>query len=247
MLLVEDDIVSRAFLTAALRAVPAEVDSVDNLAAALSLAQAQDYALWLLDANLPDGSGAELLSKLRCRHPHTPALAHTATTDAGVLDELIAAGFVEVLIKPLPAAAIQAAVRRVLGLTHPHDGNAAIAAAGEQPVWDDDAAALALNGNRVHIAALRRLFVEELPHLRKRIDVAMCSGDLDGVRANLHKLRASCGFVGAAHLGAAAQALHQHADSPAVLARFSQAAQDTLAAFADRCLDRDPPVPSLSR
>ena len=232
VLLVEDDPVSRAFLTAAVQAVPAEVDSADTLATALSLAQAQDYALWLFDANLPDGSGAELLGKLRCTHPHTPALAHTATDDCDVLDALIAAGFLEVLVKPLPASAIQGAVRRVLGLACEPGHTGAISAVDTQPLWDDEAAALALNGNRSHIATLRGLFVEELPRLRERIDVAVHDGDLDGVRASLHKLRASCGFVGAARLGEAAHALHLQADSPAMLARFDQAAHDTLAAVA---------------
>lgn len=240
VLLVEDDPVSRAFLTAAVQAVPAEVDSADNLAAALSLAQAHDYALWLFDAHLADGSGTELLRQLRGDHPHTPALAHTATADADVLDTLLAAGFLEVLVKPLPAATVQGAVRRVLGLTHEPDSSVMSPAAGKQPVWDDEAAALALNGNRTHIATLRGLFVDELPRLRERIDVAVHGGDLDGVRGSLHRLRASCGFVGAARLGEATRALHQQADSPALLARFEEAAEDTLATAAGI----DQPVPS---
>ncbi|MGH8076213.1 MAG: response regulator [Lysobacter sp.] len=230
VLLVEDDVISRAFLTAAVRAVPAEVDSADNLAAALSLANAQEYALWLFDANLPDGSGTELLASLRGRHPHIPAIAHTATGDRDVLDALLAAGFLEVLVKPLPATVIQGTVRRVLGLAYECDVDTRLPAGGKQPVWDDEAAALALNGNHAHIATLRGLFVEELPHLRERIDGAVNGGDFDGVRANLHKLRASCGFVGAARLGEATHALQQQVDSPALFARFDEAAQDTLAA-----------------
>lgn len=230
VLLVEDDVVSRAFLTAAVQAVPAEVDSADNLAAALSLGCAQDYALWLFDANLPDGNGAELLARLRARHPHTPALAHTATDDRVVLDALITAGFLEVLVKPLPAAAVQGAVRRVLGLPCGDDaGVGLVATGGKVPVWDDDAATRALNGNRAHVATLRSLFVEELPRVRERIGGAVSSGDFDGVRASLHKLRASCGFVGAARLGEATHALQRQTDSPALFARFEEAAQDTLA------------------
>lgn len=248
VLLVEDDPVSRAFLTAAVQAVPADVDSADNLAAALALAQAHDYALWLFDAHLADGSGAELLHQLRRSHPHIPALAHTASVDADVLDTLIAAGFLEVLIKPLPAAAIQGVVRRVLGLACEQGSSAtdirlACPAAGKQPVWDDEAAALALNGNRAHIATLRGLFVDELPRLRERIGVAVHGGDLDGVRGSLHKLRASCGFVGAARLGEAARALHQQADSPALLARFDEAAADTLDTAA-ATVGIDQPAPS---
>lgn len=248
VLLVEDDPVSRAFLTAAVRAMPAEVDSADNLAAALSLARAQDYGLWLFDANLPDGTGADLLRQLRGRHPHTPALAHTATGERDVLDALIAAGFLEVLVKPLPAAAIQRAIRRVLGLAVEPEGDPVLAAGGKQPVWDDDAAARALNGNRAHIATLRGLFVDELPRLRERIGVAVRGGDLAGVRADLHKLRASCGFVGAARLGETAQALYLQADSPLLLARFDEAAKDTLVATAASVADAAlPPSDGQSR
>ena len=232
VLLVEDDPVSRTFLTAAVQAVPAEVDSADTLGAALSLAQARKYALWLFDANLPDGSGAELLGKLRCTHPHTPALAHTATDHGDVRDALLAAGFLEVLVKPLPASAIQGAVRRVLGLAHERSKTAGRSPASRRPLWDDDAAAIALNGNRAHMQMLRGLFVEELPQLRDRIDVAAAGGDLEGVRAHLHKLRASCGFVGAARLGEAAHALHLQADSHVALARFDLAVHATLSAVA---------------
>lgn len=231
VLLVEDDPVSRAFLAAAVQAVPAEVDCADSLAAARFLAQRQDYALWLIDANLADGNGAELLRELRGRFPDTPALAHTATADADVRGVLLAAGFLDVLVKPLPATALQAAVRRALGFAGDDTiGGTSTIATGVQPVWDDEAAALALNGNRAHIAILRGLFVDELPHLRGRIALAVQGGDLDGVRGSLHKLRASCGFVGAARLGEAARALHRHADSPALLARFDAAAAETLSA-----------------
>lgn len=229
ILLVEDDPVSRTFLAAAARATPAEVDAADSVAAAMALAGAQHYDLWLFDANLPDGSGSGMLGSLRGRGLETPALAHTATQDRETLDALIAAGFTEVLVKPLPAMRVQAAIRRALGLV----------LAGEQagdvpppcvahPVWDDDVAALALNGNRTHIATLRGLFIGELPNLRQRIGTAARGGDFDAIRAELHRLRASCGFVGAARLAAAAQALHHQADSPTLLARFDEVVQDTL-------------------
>ncbi len=232
VLLVEDDPVSRAFLTVAVQATPAEVDGADTLAAALALAQSHDYALWLFDANLPDGSAVELLHRLRRRFPHTPALAHTAAANPDVHEKLLGAGFLEVLVKPLPAVAVRDALRRVLGPTQdPAIGPAFRPGSDHPPIWDDEAAALALNGNSAHIASLRALFIDELPTLRSRIGRAVQAGDRDGVLGELHKLRASCGFVGATRLGDAARALHQHPDSPALLARFDQTAAGTLADF----------------
>ncbi|WP_057918602.1 hybrid sensor histidine kinase/response regulator [Lysobacter antibioticus] len=230
ILLVEDDPTSRAFLTAAVEAVPAEVDGVDSLAAAMALGNAEDYQLWLFDAHLPDGSGIDLLKRLRERHPSTLAVAHTATGETEVRDRLIASGFAEVLVKPLPAAAVRAAVRRLLGLPE-HDVAVALSSIddADAPIWDDEVAARALNGNRAHIATLRELFTQELPNARRSVSSAAELGNVDALRGELHKLRASCGFVGAARLAQAVQELQAQPDSSLLLARFDRAAQDTIA------------------
>lgn len=229
VLLVEDDPTSRAFLTAAVEAMPAEVDGAGTLAAAMALGNAQDYQLWLFDAHLPDGSGIDLLEHLRRRHPATPALAHTATGESDVRNRLIASGFSDVLVKPLPAAAVRCAIRRLLGLPE-HDAPASAAATPQEeaPIWDDEIAARALNGNRVHIATLRGLFTQELPNARRSISAAAQIGNLEALRGELHKLRASCGFVGAARLAQAVQALQAQPDSSVLLQRFDQVALDTV-------------------
>lgn len=229
VLLVEDDPTSRAFLTAAVEAVPAQVDGADSLAAAIALGASTDYQLWLFDAHLPDGSGIDLLERLRRSHPATPALAHTATGESEVRDRLIASGFSEVLVKPLPAAAVRGAIRRLLGLPEYDAPCLAESVADDAaPLWDDDAAARALNGNRAHIATLRDLFVQELPGARRSILAAAQLGNLDALRGELHKLRASCGFVGAARLAHAVQGLQGQPDSAEWLERFERVAQETV-------------------
>lgn len=71
-LLVEDDIISRGFFKAALETLPADVDTADSLASALASAEPGAHDLWLIDVNLPDGNGAQLLRELRRSHPDTP-------------------------------------------------------------------------------------------------------------------------------------------------------------------------------
>lgn len=227
LLLVEDDPVSRAFLSAACEALPALVDAADSVAAALTLAGAHRHALWLIDANLPDGSGAELLRRLRLSDPATPALAHTAARDRGELDALIAAGFAEVLIKPLSAASLQSGVRRALGRVVAAQ-SAPAEACGKLPLWDDAAALSALNGQHAHVAALRALFLDELPRSRDAVRSAAARGDTDAVRASLHRLRASCGFVGAARLGAVVHGFESQPLSTEALQRFEEVVQDLL-------------------
>jgi CheY-like chemotaxis protein len=219
ILLVEDDPVSRAFLGAAVGSLPAIVDAADSMAAAITLANANPYDLWLLDANLPDGSGAELLAKLRVRDSATPALAHTAAHDPDVSRALRESGFQHVLVKPLPSSAVQAALRMALG---PDDGGWAAGDAVSD--WDDETAARALNGNREHIAALRKLFLAELPAVSERVRNAFRNEDFQGLHDELHRLRASCGFVGATRLQQAVQALGEDDRSHERLQEFTLAA-----------------------
>ena len=157
--------------------LPVEVDVAVTCAAALQLAKEHDHQLWLIDANLPDGNGRDLLRALRVNAPTTQALAHTASRDRSDLDALIDAGFAEVLIKPLGAVELQAAVRRALQL-QPGSSEAKPRPCGKLPIWDDAAAASALNGNHAHAAALRRLFLGELPTQRDAVLSALRADDI---------------------------------------------------------------------
>ncbi len=230
LLLVEDDAVSREFLWAAAEALPADVDAVDTISAAIACVARNVHALWLIDANLPDGSGAELLRTLRANDPRTPALAHTASRDRTELDALIAAGFGEVLIKPLSVEAWQAAIRRALGQPMETDVAPGMRLCGKLPVWSDETALAALNGNAQHVTALRDLFLGELPSQREAVFTALQRQDHAGAHDVLHRLKASCGFVGASRLLAAVDALDAALCDSILANLFNDAAEDTLSA-----------------
>ena len=228
LLRVEDDPATLAFLLAITEALPARVDTATRVSEALQRAQAQAHALWLVDANLPDGSGAELLQALRQLQPETRALAHTAARDRGALEALLAAGFAEVLVKPVETAHWQATIRRHLGdvaaTTTPAEC-VAQPASEALVLWDDETAAKALGGDRTHVDALRSLFLAELPSQLH----ALRNGGADARRAQLHRMRASCAFVGAARLDAAVRALHAAPESEALLQHVLDTGADTIA------------------
>lgn len=219
LLLVEDDPVSAAFLRDAATALPALVDVVGTIAEAMASASARHHGLYLVDANLPDGRGESLLRQLRERGIATPAVAHTAAHDAATRERLLAAGFVDVLCKPLAVAELHDALRHHLGIAP---------TGGEQPVWDDAAALVALGGQQAHVEALRSLFLKELPAQRQRIEAAAGAGDVAVVRAELHRLAASCGFVGAARLADAVCGLHAAPQDSQALQRLGFAVDGLL-------------------
>jgi len=222
-LLVEDDIISRGFFKAALETLPADVDTADSLASALARAEPGAHDLWLIDVNLPDGNGAQLLHELRRSHPDTPALAHTADGDVSIHARLREAGFSDTLVKPLGRDQLLKAVRRALvnspaGATPPP---AAIELVVED--WDETAALAALNGQRNHLIALRELFLAELPGVRDAVEQAVDQHDASSLRNQLHRLQASCGFVGAARLARAVRQLHHAPESGPAQAGFRAA------------------------
>ena len=230
ILLVEDDSTTAAFLSVAAEALPAIVDTVTSRGAARAQATNIAYDLWLIDAHLPDGDGAGLLLELRGLGLQTPAIAHTASRDGDIHEPLHAAGFGAVLVKPLPAGALRAALagalagRASLRVAEVHAGGipSDVGAGG----WDDDAALRALNGERAHVEALRQLFLAELPAAHAHVMRSARSGASESLRDALHRLRASCGFVGAARLERAVTALQSEPESTSALAHFDAAAQE---------------------
>ena len=216
ILLVEDDPASRAFLAAAAGSLPAQVVAAAGCVQALAAAGGEPaFDLWLVDAQLGDGDGASLLGALRAAHPGTPALAHTASRDPAVLLRLRAAGFDAVVSKPLPAAALREALRALLAET--------------ERDWDEAGALDALNGNPAHVAGLRELFLAELPAQHAAVSGALAAGDAGAARTVLHRMRASCGFVGAARLGDAVQLLEAAPADSGAVARFEAAVRSLLA------------------
>lgn len=233
LLLLEDDPTSRMFLASALAELAVEIDSAQSIAQGRELATRHAHALWLFDANLPDGSGSHLLAELRGQGLATPALLHTAAIEAEERRRLLACGFSDVVIKPLSAAAWRRAVRNALAqspASTPVGESPADYAAASLPIWDDDAASAALGGSRDNVEALRGLFLAELPTARDEIAAAAQAGNHAAMHHALHRLRASCGFVGAARLDAAGRALRDAPDCAVRLQAFMDAVQATAAA-----------------
>lgn len=217
VLLVEDDPVSAAFLREACAALPAGVAVAGTVAESRLALAGAPIDLLLVDAHLPDGPGEAVLMAMRERGLAVPAVAHTAAGDATTRDRLLAAGFAEVLVKPLTVATLHAALGRHL----------APPGASSPPAWDDAAAAAAL-GDGAHVEALRGLFRQELPQQRERVERAAAAGDPAAVRAELHRLAASCGFVGAARLALAVRALQAAPLDAAARRAFAGAVDDLL-------------------
>lgn len=210
-LLIEDDPVTREFLGEALKGAGWIVHLAPDVATALRLAGQQQLDLLLCDRRLPDGDAFDIARALWCDGAAPTggrpfAIALSAEVDDALRARLLRAGFHAVLAKPVSLADLLAALPATASIAAVTSlaATAQIAepGAGEYPVLDD-AAALTVCGNIQTVDALRALLANELQQTLDAIRNAGVSGDTEALGATLHRLRSSCGFCGAAALGAA--------------------------------------------
>ncbi len=118
VLLVEDDVQVRKLTTLTLERAGYRTDGVGTVAAAIeALASGCDYAAILCDLTLPDGSGEDVLRRLRQTRPELCGRVIVLTGGAanGVRERLAAAGVTTVLQKPVSRDELLAGVATVAG------------------------------------------------------------------------------------------------------------------------------------
>lgn len=103
LLVVDDDRYAREALTKVLERQQYKVDTAEDGKQALALADENAYQLAILDFQLPDMTGAEILRSVRSKHPDFPAIFVTAYTTIDTVFPAVEAGAQRVLPKPFDA------------------------------------------------------------------------------------------------------------------------------------------------
>ncbi|RBP44338.1 PAS domain S-box-containing protein [Roseimicrobium gellanilyticum] len=113
VLLVEDHPDTARVLAVLLRRAGYNVDTAVSVASALELGDANTYDLLVSDLGLPDGSGYELMRRMRETRPMKGIAMSGFGMDRDVQKSL-QAGFSEHVVKPVDIGQLQAAMRRAM-------------------------------------------------------------------------------------------------------------------------------------
>lgn len=100
-LIVEDDLSTRELLTELLSLDGVPAIAVGTVGEARTLLTARAFACAVIDKNLPDGSGLDVLRALREHGPETEAVLLTATADLSSAVEALRLGASDYLFKPV--------------------------------------------------------------------------------------------------------------------------------------------------
>ena len=122
LLIIEDDIGLNQGLSKALKADDRQIISCQDLKAAKEQLLCGGVSLILLDINLPDGSGLELLREVKENTPYIPVILLTANdTDLDIVDGL-ERGADDYITKPFKLGELCSRIRALLrraGLSNP--------------------------------------------------------------------------------------------------------------------------------
>ena len=116
ILVVDDESVTRRVVTHTLKTLDIVVVGAENGTQALALADDGDYAMALVDINLPDMDGFEVVQRLRAL-PHfqeTPMVIFTARNQPGDEHHALESGAVGFFYKPFSTQELRTLVKQYL-------------------------------------------------------------------------------------------------------------------------------------
>jgi DNA-binding response OmpR family regulator len=106
ILVVDDEAIVLDVLKVALKKAGFTVFTATRMLEATALVHGQRFACALIDKNLPDGSGLELIKLIRQKQPECTCLVMTAYPNADSILEALKLGAVDYLEKPFPHVSI---------------------------------------------------------------------------------------------------------------------------------------------
>lgn len=211
ILLIEDDEISRFYLSEAIALLDVELTVCPDFASGRTAMRTKPPALIISDLNLPDGALVDMAGEFPAG---IPILAISADLTPAIRERLAAIRIRDVMAKPMSVAELHDGIRRLCG-----------SAPG---LWNQEKALKALGGSVAALRSMRAMFIAELPPAAQGIQAAFDAGDTKALHDALHKLKASCGFLGAERLLEACRLLDQDLSSASVSA-FQKTMADTLA------------------
>jgi CheY-like chemotaxis protein len=195
LLVAEDNPINQEVMLELLRALGYRADLVDTGRKALEATAKNDYALVLMDCQMPDLDGYAATQQIRQRETSTgqrvPIVAVTAHALVGDRERALAAGMDDYLIKPIDRNALSRMLKRWI----------------DEPEAAERVSGLEIDPQVSRSQAVVRLFLEHAPKQIERIRVAAESSDSAAVREAAHLLKGSCVAFGAPKMADVCRAL----------------------------------------
>jgi len=197
ILLVEDHGVTAKMLRMVLTSNGHAVETAGDIATALELADQHAFDLLLSDLGLPDGSGHDLMRRLRQRGQTFPGIALSGYGQVEDIQRSHEAGFAAHLTKPASREAVLTAIATVTaaGTLQP---KGRIMDQTESTPFNLDKALASLGGQWGLFQEMVGFFFNEGMKLLTEIQAAAATRDMKAIERKAHRLKGTVLYLGAA-------------------------------------------------
>ena len=192
ILVADDNEINRMLLRAQLEKTGAFIEEVTNGKEALERIQREPFDLLLLDLQMPQIAGLQVLKQLRqktgpCRQ--VPVVAVTAFWIPGQREALIQEGFTDCLLKPITEELLISLLERIFPMAEKDISNANSARVYANAILKCTEGNVAL-ANKI----ANKLFME-LPEYLEKTRTALNSHESETARQFVHKINGSASFA----------------------------------------------------
>jgi signal transduction histidine kinase/CheY-like chemotaxis protein/HPt (histidine-containing phosphotransfer) domain-containing protein len=211
-LVAEDNEANQMVATELLSRLGIEVDIASDGRAAIEMARAGRYAVIFMDIHMPETDGLAATRALRegDRFKDLPIIAMTADAMKADLDQCLAAGMNDVVIKPIDRNALRETLRRWVDpsrRSNPTSSQVEVA-----PVLEGIDVTATLRRLGVDFESLRRMLLRFADGNGRTLDAlraAVSAGDPAGAARHAHAMAGAAGNLGAYRLHIAAKAVER--------------------------------------
>lgn len=218
ILLVEDNVTNQILAKAILEDLGYQVHVVANGEEALEAMSRVDYALILMDGQMPVMDGFETTRRIRANEQktsvHIPIIAMTANASEEDRQQCLSVGMDDFIAKPFKSAELHRKVEKWLGRDN------------SMLDWE----VLEELGRQTNAGVVDRLinsFLTTLPQSLERLKNAMLANDFENVKKSAHHLKSSASSLGATRLAELCDQVEKHSGS--VNAEFHRLITELLA------------------
>ncbi len=213
ILIVDDNEINQFVATEQAQLAGYEVDVASNGAEAVAKVKANEYAVVLMDCQMPvmDGyTASREIRKWENGERRLPIIALTAHAMAGERDKVLAAGMDDYLSKPLRTNSLERMLERYVREPAQDlpDAPAPASAEGEGVA----ATLVELDMTIERSPRLVSLFLTRVPENLVELESSLATGDARAVRERAHKLKGSALALGADAMAQEAEALQVRAE-----------------------------------
>jgi signal transduction histidine kinase/CheY-like chemotaxis protein/HPt (histidine-containing phosphotransfer) domain-containing protein len=194
VLVVDDNRVNLLVATAMLDRLGLVHDTAESGVDALSHLASAEFALVLMDMEMPGMDGITATRNLRAREAeqgkgHLPVIAMTANALQEDRERCFAAGMDGYIAKPVSLATLQKEIRRLFGGKQPATTTPAATAPAAVDMIFDRKAAIAMMGDESLFDEVAGMFVADAPGYLDEIDAALAAGDADRLARAAHTVK----------------------------------------------------------